>query len=117
MTRRSKRAFRGRLRSLGHDDYDDYLRSDHWQTVKSWFWNKNKNRHCKGCGGRAEVIHHLTYKRLGAEKPYDLAAVCRSCHEAIHENELPNGRLRATSLNVLSHTGRLKRRKRGYLRR
>jgi len=110
MTRRSKRAFRGRLRSLGYTSYDEYLASDHWQTTRSGFWKRNKSRRCRGCGERATQIHHVTYKRLGAEKPYDLVAVCRSCHEAVHESEIPNGRLRRTTFTTLARTGRLKRR-------
>jgi hypothetical protein len=115
MTRRSKRTFWGKLRSLGYTTYGEYLESDHWKEVRSWFWARNKNRHCRGCSGKPEQIHHVTYKRLGAEKPYDLVAVCRSCHEAVHESELPNGRLRGTTCSVLSHTGRLRRRANAHL--
>jgi hypothetical protein len=41
---------------------------------------------CEGCGERPAVeVHHLTYKHLGAEFLWELQAVCRECHERIHE--------------------------------
>jgi hypothetical protein len=29
-------------------------------------------------------VHHLTYARLGRERPGDLLAVCEACHGALH---------------------------------
>jgi hypothetical protein len=36
-----------------------------------------------GCTGRAEQVHHLTYKHLGNEPLFDLISVCVSCHDRI----------------------------------
>lgn len=29
-------------------------------------------------------VHHLTYERLGQERPEDLQVLCRGCHETTH---------------------------------
>ncbi len=42
-------------------------------------------RRCQRCGARGPLdVHHLTYARLGRERPGDLLAVCESCHRALH---------------------------------
>jgi hypothetical protein len=42
-------------------------------------------RRCQRCGAPGPLdVHHLTYARLGRERPGDLLAVCESCHQALH---------------------------------
>ena len=42
-------------------------------------------RRCQRCGAPEPLdVHHLTYARLGRERPGDLLAVCESCHRALH---------------------------------
>ena len=42
-------------------------------------------RRCQRCGAPGPLdVHHLTYARLGRERPGDLLAVCESCHRALH---------------------------------
>lgn len=45
---------------------------------------------CRIClqGGRPwnELeVHHITYERLGRERPEDLAAICSACHGRVHD--------------------------------
>lgn len=45
---------------------------------------------CESCGRRAALdLHHLHYRSVGEEKPEDLRALCRECHDAAHRD--PNG--------------------------
>lgn len=40
---------------------------------------------CERCQrARAQMAHHLSYKRIGQELDSDLMAVCRSCHHQLH---------------------------------
>ena len=43
-------------------------------------------RRCQtpGCTARAVDVHHVTYARLGRERPGDLLAVCEPCHDRLH---------------------------------
>ena len=84
------------FRALEHDAYLDdmasgadlstyraYLRSRTWKVraarAKRWGY-------CQRCGAESPTLdaHHVTYERLGAERPSDLIALCRSCHQQIH---------------------------------
>jgi hypothetical protein len=62
-----------------------YLRSRHWRAVRQWALDRAGHR-CEvdGCGARRRlVVHHLTYRNLGAELPGDLQVLCRRHHEAV----------------------------------
>jgi 5-methylcytosine-specific restriction endonuclease McrA len=79
-----------RLTRLGYSTYAEYLSSEHWQDVRKRFYaSKLFHGCCGGCGVR-EVpleVHHRTYRRLGAEYLMDLVALCRNCHQAVHDLE------------------------------
>lgn len=67
--------------------YDAYLRSPEW-AVKRALVLKRANGHCEGCGlAIATQVHHQTYDNVGAEFLWELAAVCRACHERVHVKE------------------------------
>lgn len=74
-----------RLKAL---PYRDYLKTD-W-----WGWKRDKairraHGDCELCQERAaKDVHHVTYERLGCERPDDLVALCRRCHEHVTENGL-----------------------------
>ena len=37
---------------------------------------------CEDCGARIGLdVHHRSYERKGNERPEDLVAVCRQCHQ------------------------------------
>ena len=61
--------------------YEAYITSFDW-------WLKSKEAleragyRCERCGaGKPLEVHHLTYERLGEERPEDLLVVCPDCHE------------------------------------
>lgn len=78
-------------RQAGYADYVAYLRSDHWRTFRAGVLKRSK--HCRVCEGPADVVHHLTYDRLGREARADVVTVCARCHEMLHavhrEHKIP----------------------------
>lgn len=68
-------------KNLGYQRYNDYLRSDHWQSLK-----KQKNpQQCIACpDGWPLVCHHIHYRNLLDVTPEDLAVLCSDCHDAFH---------------------------------
>ena len=66
------------------DDYNRYLMSPEWREKRAKVLRKAKYR-CKDCGGRAQQVHHKTYKRLGNERLSDLVALCDTCHKKRHD--------------------------------
>jgi hypothetical protein len=66
------------------DDYGAYLWSEHWQRVRREAHERAGHR-CESCGSPPFAVHHLTYLRLGCERPEDVRVVCRSCHLRYHD--------------------------------
>lgn len=73
----------GLARKHGYQNYDDYLRSDHWRLLRARFL-QNRSHSC-ACGAPGIQLHHLTYKRLGQENLEDLEFVCIACHKDKHK--------------------------------
>lgn len=75
--------------------YTDYLKSRQWKNLRDRLIRYRALSHCELCSAPAERgragrpiglnVHHLTYERLGHEHDEDLAVLCRSCHERLHE--------------------------------
>lgn len=64
--------------------YEEYLDSPEWARKRGLIFARANGR-CEGCGDRrATQVHHLTYTHVGRELLFQLVAVCRDCHEAIH---------------------------------
>lgn len=64
--------------------YIAYMKSPAWRE-KSNICIAAANGRCQRCEvAKATQTHHTTYRRLFAELPEDLMAVCSSCHRAIH---------------------------------
>ncbi|TYB74373.1 HNH endonuclease [Bizionia myxarmorum] len=63
--------------------YYGYLESNMWRKKREYVFKRN-NYKCERCGAQAEFVHHLTYERVGYEKPEDLMSVCKSCHGKEH---------------------------------
>lgn len=69
-------------------DYSEYLHSARWRAMRA--------RKMARCGGICERchrswrdygfldVHHLDYRRFGAEREADLIVLCRECHNAEH---------------------------------
>lgn len=76
------------LEALGvrvHVDYQTYLHSKSWQR-RARACRKRAGYRCQVCKRKAKLqAHHLTYERLGHEKPTDLMALCSQCHRRVHE--------------------------------
>ena len=79
-----KQKQRKRLRTM---PYREYLQTMEWQQrahkarVRAKFRCENPE-----CRSQARLdVHHLTYERRGAERPSDLMALCRPCHEKQHQ--------------------------------
>lgn len=73
---------------LGWVCYKDYLQSDWWKQRRLRSLRLAGFR-CQRCGSDAMLqVHHLNYKRLGRERDADLEALCRQCHERIHQHEI-----------------------------
>ena len=65
--------------------YHGYLNSQIWGRRRSAVL-KRAHGVCECCSKeRAIIAHHLTYVHVGAEPLFDLAAVCSTCHDQIHE--------------------------------
>jgi hypothetical protein len=77
----------------GHGEHSGFYRA----VMGSGRWRRRRaaairraGRRCQRCGARGPLdVHHLTYRRLGRERPGDLVAVCERCHSALHG--LPGG--------------------------
>lgn len=62
------------------------------ETMHSEQWRRRRARAIRRAGGKCQrcgsterlEAHHLTYVRLGREKPADLIVLCHACHQAEH---------------------------------
>jgi hypothetical protein len=70
-------------------DYQEYLKSEHWQQTRKAvleFWGGR----CSICKSGFKVeVHHNNYQCLGHEKLSDLACLCELCHD-IYKDILPD---------------------------
>ena len=73
-------------------EYPDYLRTAEWRARRGAVMLRDGGL-CVMCGSPARDVHHLTYVRIYREFQSDLVAVCRACHDQIH-----NKRGRAVNL-------------------
>lgn len=71
--------------ALKRSRYAEYLESPEWARLRLRVLRRAEGV-CEGCGLRTPTqVHHLTYDRIYREMLFDLVAVCRECHAAIHE--------------------------------
>lgn len=63
-------------------DYHRYMASREWAIRKQDILERAGGfcERCDSQSGRLQV-HHLTYEHLGAERPDELLAVCKWCHQ------------------------------------
>jgi hypothetical protein len=63
-----------------------YLRSGHWQNVRTLALERAEHR-CQVCNAAKHLdVHHRTYERLGEERDADLTVLCRKCHDLFHDS-------------------------------
>ena len=74
-----------KARAIGYQSYDHYLKS-------SLYWHAFRQRRigniCSCCYEARPynlVLHHVSYQRLGEERPSDVVTLCRWCHEKVHQ--------------------------------
>lgn len=73
-----------------HWEYEKYLNSLEWQT-KRYKVLKRANFRCESCmDAEAKQVHHCNYKSIFNECLFDLRAVCKQCHQKIHNCYFPN---------------------------
>lgn len=64
--------------------YGAYLNSPEWKERRREALVRADNC-CEGCGVIEHLeVHHLTYDRLGFERPQDLMVLCNACHAREH---------------------------------
>lgn len=70
------------LKRLGYRSYEAYLHSAHWAATRRRFVRKR----CERCDGAGRLhLHHVTYRRLGAELAGDFCTLCPRCHAGVHD--------------------------------
>ena len=67
------------------EEYHAYIRSSEWKALRKKVIEK-AGFSCQKCGafffgGNGLDVHHLHYRTLFNERPGDLQALCRECHE------------------------------------
>jgi hypothetical protein len=77
-------SFKDRLKAVGFDSYEEYLRSDHWAEVHKSYRMSGLPQECMACGDYPFQLHHRSYRRLGHEDLSDVIPLCRSCHYRLH---------------------------------
>lgn len=72
---------------MTEEQYQEYLKSEHWNNVKNAMLHLKYVPKCEMCGAADEVldVHHITYEYLGNENQSDLCVLCHTCHEKVHE--------------------------------
>lgn len=76
---------------LGKVNYQEYLKSEHWATVRDMALERSNNR-CQLCNNSNKRInvHHNNYRNLYKETPADVIALCGDCHEKFHSESKIN---------------------------
>lgn len=80
-----------KLKELGFENYQEYLKSDIWKAIKLKIAKRQKEgvEHwckCHGCRRRdCQLIpHHVRYKLRGTSLG-SIFMVCQDCHQKIHD--------------------------------
>jgi 5-methylcytosine-specific restriction endonuclease McrA len=83
--RLNRLSHQARLAQLARMRYEEYLEQPEWQAVRADVLARAEYR-CKLCNAADEPlhVHHRVYRRRGCERPQDLTALCRTCHQLVH---------------------------------
>ena len=76
--------------------YEQFLGTSHWRNRARAMMSYAGGR-CQTCNASPSEdnpleVHHRHYRTVGNERPIDLVALCRQCHQLIHENRPIDGR-------------------------
>jgi hypothetical protein len=78
------------VRALGFKNYEAYIASPYWQSVRQRVLEAQRTRLqrnvCESCGkeGVEFDVHHKSYDRLGNELIEDCQVICEQCHDKLH---------------------------------
>jgi hypothetical protein len=80
------------LEKLGYHSYYQYLKSPAWLKIKNYV-DLMQIKDCFICGGRYEILHHLSYRFLGKsvsninieKRLINILPLCKKCHDQIHQ--------------------------------
>jgi 5-methylcytosine-specific restriction endonuclease McrA len=81
-----KRKTNTRKRDRPKLQYKRFLKTKYWKEVRKQVLVRD-NYQCQLCHGKAEQVHHLSYKHHGAELEHleDMISLCNLCHKNMHE--------------------------------
>jgi hypothetical protein len=66
-------------------DYQEYLATEHWQTVRRAALERASHR-CQLCSSLGPLnVHHRTYSYIARERAEDVIVLCRDCHAKFHD--------------------------------
>ncbi len=68
-------------------NYKNYLKSNHWLSVRKRFYSSKYFKGCCFCCESTDnlQVHHKTYKNIFNENDKDLVCLCRDCHNTVHK--------------------------------
>lgn len=70
------------------DMYNAYLLTEEWQRRRQAVLIRDHHL-CQAClQRRAQHVHHLTYTHVTREPLFQLIAVCKDCHDSIHNKSV-----------------------------
>ena len=75
------------LKKAGFKSYDEFLKSELWQSIKKKASSKTTFQYCWLCSRTDVDLHHLHYKRLTQKTNAlkDIVPCCREHHKQIHD--------------------------------
>lgn len=83
-------------------DYDDYLKTPWWVSIRRKRIEQD-NYKCVDCGVSRDLeVHHLTYERIGRENLEDLVTLCKDCHRTRHRVEKAADARREAAKSLIS---------------
>jgi len=67
--------------------HDNYLKSPKWQAFRKRILLRCDG-FCENCFSKPNFlhVHHLTYERWGQEFEEDVLALCKDCHNGMHQH-------------------------------
>jgi len=75
-----------RYENLNGLDYQDYLKSDHWQMVKKKAKRRKAYQKCQFCDSKNIDLHHTSYKWiLTKDELRSIIPLCRTHHQEVHD--------------------------------